>query len=171
MDFKLSSKLSVARYSPDRRKGPDQIAFVKLMDLYEQNYILFRQLAPKLGAVQTRSISSKTQNVDLHLQVLEKEKFTTTVFLTYSFYDQQGDLTRLSTKPDLVLRIYHDAKNVEVMSASFNGKQLSLSQSKVGLSERYRLNRFLNKWLKYLLKQNYKFTIESEQDFPSLFKP
>lgn len=128
-----------------------QQRFVRLMDFYEQNYIYLRKLIPEIDNISGRAVSVKRNSIDLHLQILEKEKFTTTLLLTHFF--KAGN--RVISKPDFIVRVYHDARSAEVMSASLQGHKVQLAQSKTGVRERYRLNRFLLKWLQYSLKQGH----------------
>lgn len=121
------------------------------MDLYEQNYIYLRKLIPHINDIDSKAVSAKRNSVDLHLQVIEREKYTTTVLLTHYF----KVANKTVSKPELIVRVYNDARNAEALSAHLHGHQIKLAQSKVDVKERYYLNRFLNKWLRYLLKQGH----------------
>ena len=90
--------------------------------------------------------------LDLELSSVEHSKYTTTFNLTYCF---TGDL-RNPREPDLTIRIYHDARTCEVMSGLLQGMKHGPLRRR-DLHEGYRLNRFLNKWLKYCLRQGHGF--------------
>lgn len=125
--------------------------FIRLMDFYEQNYLSLRKLIPDLDNASGHLVSVKRNAIDLHMQIIEKEKYTTTLLLTHYFNKGQQRVA----KPNLILRVYHDARNVEVLSAQLNNEKLQLAQQAVKSQLRYQLNRFLYKWLQYLLKQGH----------------
>ncbi|MGB5178164.1 MAG: DUF1249 domain-containing protein [Gammaproteobacteria bacterium] len=131
--------------------------FAGLMELYECNYIRLRNLVPDLDAMQDHVISRTDGVLELHLRVVERCKFTTTLNLTYYFHDKQGRFPA----PDMQVRMYHDAQVGEVIAcgrrrgvrhAVYNRMYNSYS-----LSEKWRMNRFLQKWLGYCLLQGHRF--------------
>jgi uncharacterized protein YqiB (DUF1249 family) len=74
--------------------------------------------------------------------------------VTYWFQDAGGVSL---ADPDLVLRIYHDARLVEAVSSGeahrhAKLRELARSGSSAELDRRWRLNMFLNKWLDYLFE-------------------
>ncbi|MEM7208340.1 MAG: DUF1249 domain-containing protein [Pseudomonadota bacterium] len=117
------------------------------MDLYEQNYILLRLLAPTLKSMpEDEFVSDVTGCLPVYMQIVSQEKYTTTLMLTYrfenrSFYPKQ---------PDLTIRVYHDAKTAEVMSGFLHGQRRCLRKSRE-LVTGLQINRFLYKWLRYCL--------------------
>jgi len=131
--------------------------FAGLMDLYERNYISIRRLIPVLPEVNSSLISHVPGNLNLHLAVVEKFRYTTELGLTYYFFKDNS----MVAEPDLRLRIYHDARLAEVMSAhlrhwpSFEASEESSSVSHV--RARWHVNRFLYKWLNYCLHQGHHF--------------
>lgn len=129
--------------------------FASLMDLYEQNYLLVRLLAPslrKMGAGVHRSEIADA--LPLELSGIEHNRYTTTFKLTYCFSDSgQG---REPREPDLTIRLYHDACTCEVMSGLISSCRVE-SRRVRDLEQGYRLNRFLNKWLRYCLRQGHGF--------------
>jgi uncharacterized protein YqiB (DUF1249 family) len=127
------------------------------MELYESNYIRLRNLVPDPEALPAVTISRVSGVLDLHLHIVERCKFTTTCNLTYVFQDERG----FFPAPDLRVRIYHDAQVGEVIAcgrrrglrhADYNRMQHSYS-----LEEKWRMNRFLQKWLGYCLRQGHRF--------------
>jgi len=131
--------------------------FAGLMELYECNYIRLRNLVPDLDAMPDDVYSRIDGVLDLHLRIVERCKFTTTLNLTYMFHDTEGSFPA----PDMQVRMYHDAQVGEVIScgrrrgvrhASYNRMFNSYT-----LVEKWRMNRFLQKWLGYCLMQGHRF--------------
>jgi hypothetical protein len=128
------------------------------MELYETNYIRMMCLCPGLHGLTHNLVSSVDGALDLHLQLLERSKYTTTILLTYYIKD---DLGRLKPEPNLVIRIYHDARQAEVLSRSYRRVrreiEASNSQGSPELNNKWILNRFLYKWLGYCRFQDHSF--------------
>ena len=91
-------------------------------------------------------------HLDLHLWVLERAKFTTTLRLSYQFNNN----SRAEFEPDLTVRIYHDARSAEAMSAIVHGKPRQMRQAST-LEWRWSLNQFLYRWLRYSRYQGHSF--------------
>jgi uncharacterized protein YqiB (DUF1249 family) len=128
--------------------------FTGLMSLYESNYVKLRALASELEWAHDLLISSSPRDRDLHLQVLRREPYTTTLRLTYWFDEVGGQSV---SDPDLLLRIYHDARLAEAVScAEFHRhaklRELTANRVHTELDRRWRLNMMLNKWLDYLFE-------------------
>lgn len=130
------------------------------MDLYESNYINMRRLIPLMPEHPIHLISQVPESLDLHLRLLERSRYTSEVNLTYWF--TQGETSSL--EPNLHIRIYHDARLAEVLIAqlrhlpafdieSFASQPADTSQ----LYRRWKINRFLFKWLNYCLRQGHRF--------------
>jgi len=135
------------------------VDFVSLMDMYEDNYMKLRKLIPELDKIKTSAISTSAGHLNLHLEIVERSKFTSTLRLSYCF-TKQGE-TRL--EPNLKIRIYHDAGLAEVMSGKLHHGKLVLDHLPAdALKQKWQLNRFLSKWLKYCLRQNHGFLADSE---------
>ena len=131
--------------------------FAGLMELYECNYIRLRNLVPDLDVVPAEVISRVNGGLDLHLRVVERCKFTTTLNLTYYFHDEEGRFPA----PDMQVRLYHDAQVGEVL---FCGRRRGVRhadynrmRNNYSLEEKWRMNRFLQKWLGYSLMQGHRF--------------
>jgi uncharacterized protein YqiB (DUF1249 family) len=128
--------------------------YVSLMDLYENNYIRFRKLVARLGELGASAVSKVDGCHDLHLEVLERSRYTTTVCLTYRFIE--GSL--LHVEPNLVCRVYHDACLVEVLAGNLKHGRQHLDHLGAGsLKMKWRLNRFLYKWLGFCLHLGHAF--------------
>lgn len=139
--------------------------YVSLMDLYENNFIRFKKLVQDIGEINGDVVSHVPGCLDIHLCVLERSKYTTTVRMTYYFSD--GTL-RLA-EPDLKIRIYHDASLVEVIAGHLkHGRQRLDHLPATALCLKWRLNRLLYKWLGYCLHLGHEIRpirVESEQEF------
>jgi uncharacterized protein YqiB (DUF1249 family) len=126
--------------------------FTGLMTLYESNYVKLEQLCSGLCWHADSLVSSSLCDRDLHAEVVRREPYTTTLRFTYWFAEQGG----LVADPDLVLRVYHDARLVEAVGcgeAHLHPKLRELARSNsTELDRRWRLNMMLNKWLDYLFE-------------------
>lgn len=122
------------------------------MELYEQNYALLRLILPEQADIPNYWVSRVQGHMDLHLWVLERAKFTTTLRLSYQFHND----TRAEYEPDLTVRIYHDARSAEAMSAIVHGKPRQMRQAST-LEWRWSLNQFLYRWLRYSRFQGHSF--------------
>ncbi|MGM0564492.1 MAG: DUF1249 domain-containing protein [Pseudomonadota bacterium] len=136
-------------------RRPSSRQFTRLMDLYEQNYILLRRLLGDAASLPDQAVSRAPGHLPLYLWVEERAKFTTTIRLSYRF-DCTSRRHR-EFEPDLVVRIYHDARSGEAMSAIVNGKPRQRREA-ANLMWRWQLNRFLNRWLSYCLHQGHDFS-------------
>ena len=124
-----------------------------LIELCENNFSLLLKLAPGLHDLEGDRLSKVHGSAPLVLQVLENTPYTTLVRLTYRF--EQGDVT--DVEPDVRLRVYHDARQAEVIS--LRQAVLPLSQLYVapGLLQKWRANQFVNRWLQFCLLQGHAF--------------
>ncbi|MEQ1800353.1 MAG: DUF1249 domain-containing protein [Gammaproteobacteria bacterium] len=123
-----------------------------LMALYEGNFIKLIALAPSLRfpVGPEAAISRSSRDLDLHLCVDAVTRYTVDLRLTYLFEDAAG----LAADPDLHLRVYLDARMVEVISWSVSHRHEVLRQLAAGssreLDRRWSQNIMLGKWLDYL---------------------
>ncbi|MEM7565196.1 MAG: DUF1249 domain-containing protein, partial [Pseudomonadota bacterium] len=115
-------------------------SFSGLMELYEHNYMRMRNLVPDLQ-VADEMISSVPDHQDLFLSVTQRCKYTTMIRLTYQFQDQGQTLF----EPDLHLKMYHDAKVVEVQPLQSRTRGPMLMADLI--EQKWIMNRFLFKWL------------------------
>ena len=137
-------------------------SFTGLMTLYESNFIKLRDLVPDAACFARRAVSKTSRDCDLHLEVQRRERYTTTLKLTYRFEDQPGTWV---ADPDIVLRIYHDAMLVEaVTGCERHSRHLKLEEivghtHALELDRRWRNNILLNKWLDYLLDMGHGYAL------------
>lgn len=133
--------------------------FTTLMELYEKNYLLMRLLSPELKVlVPGTYVSQIKTSLPLELTVLNHSRYTSTFNLTYRFFDNSTK-GRSDREPDLAIRLYHDARTCEVMSGLMPEGRIEVRRTR-DLDEGRRLNRFLNKWLSYSLRQGHQFVLE-----------
>lgn len=147
------------------------VSFAALMEMYESNYLRLRRLCPDLDAFTDAQVSRVPGASDLHLTVLERTPYTTMVRLTYEF--ASGDRTR--RQPDLTIRMFHDARQAEVVGryCRRSGQDLSLDAriGVPGLACRWRHNRFLFKWLGFCLTQGHRFQLSTTPSSRPLVDP
>ena len=142
-------------------------SFAGLMEMYEGNYIRLRKLLGDKGDIPEVAVSRISQGMDLYLQVLEQTRYTTTIALTYYFSDtEEGFLAY----PNLKIRIYYDALQAEVMSQSYRRKYKAVDtkfhafnhHSNPSILKRWRMNRFLYKWLHFCDRQGHTFLMHQK---------
>lgn len=135
-----------------------------LMALYESNFIKLCEIAPLLSGAGTRPagysrVSSSARDLDLHLAVDAVTRYTMDLRLTYLFPDED----RLVRDPDLHLRIYLDARMVEVVSWSVSRRHAILRDLLAAtgreLDRRWARNIMLGKWLDYLRDMQHNFPV------------
>jgi len=130
----------------------------QLLDLCEENYWQLMAMAPGLRRQQGLLKSSRPGQMDLYLEVLEQTPYTTVVHLTYYFSHHQGQVP----DPDAVLRLYHDAAQVEVMNLRQSALPLEAGYQHPSLYNRWKVQLFLSKWLAYCAHQGHRFDRSSE---------
>jgi uncharacterized protein YqiB (DUF1249 family) len=127
--------------------------FTGLMTLYESNYIKLNQLGSTLEWRADAIVSSSPRDSDLYAEIVRREAYTTTLRLTYWFLGADG---LSAPDPDIVVRIYHDARLVEAVSSREAHSHTKLRElarnNNEELDRRWRLNMLLNKWLDYLFE-------------------
>lgn len=126
-------------------------SFTGLMLLYESNFLKFQALTGELDAETNRWISRAPADSDLYLERIRSEAYTSTLCMTYWLRGTDGIPVK---DPDMTIRVYHDASQVEAVSArsAHQHRLLKEIESSHGeLNRRWQLNMMLNKWLDYLL--------------------
>lgn len=123
------------------------------MELYERNYAQMRLLAPSLAKMSGEShVSAVEHCLPLHLRIIERCNYTTTINLSYLF--DEGGERRLA--PDMTVRIYHDARVAESMSGLIHGQRHEQRRVR-DLEVSWALNRFLFRWLGYCRHRGHRF--------------
>jgi uncharacterized protein YqiB (DUF1249 family) len=129
-----------------------------LMELYEENSVLLFRLIPEVRNLAVSSEQQLVRPLPLLLKIREQSPYTTTLILTHRFIGTSG----AEEEPSAKIRLYHDSDQCEVLSLS-QGESLRsfLSLVRAGeenLDVRWRLNLFLNHWLRYCIEQGYQFS-------------
>jgi uncharacterized protein YqiB (DUF1249 family) len=128
-----------------------------LMALYEGNFIKLLAMAPALAGASTAAVSRSARDLDLHLCVDAVTRYTIDLRLTYLFEEDAA----LVADPDLHLRVYLDARMVEVISWSVSHRHEVLRQLAATtareLDRRWSQNIMLGKWLDYLHDRGHGF--------------
>ncbi|MCG6967223.1 MAG: DUF1249 domain-containing protein [Chromatiaceae bacterium] len=134
-----------------------------LLALCEENYQYLHSLVPQLKRLTGRHCSCRPDHQDLHLTIIEQTPYTTLLRLTYHFLHPEGGLS----DPDVLLRVYHDARQVEVEDLRQQALPTRRLYEAPGLMNKWRLNLFVSKWLSYCLCQGHLFV----DDVTSLREP
>ncbi|QGU32953.1 DUF1249 domain-containing protein [Thermochromatium tepidum] len=145
---------------------PDRAFFLKLimghpdigalMSLCEENFVLLRRLAPGLNTYPNgQYLSRRPGVVDLHLGIEQQARYTTLVHLTHRFTDAETRETHFD--PDARLRVYYDARQVEVLELRQSILPLRTRYAHPALADKWRANLFLSKWLMFCLRQGHGF--------------
>jgi hypothetical protein len=122
-----------------------------LLALYEGNFIKLNALVPRRLLRACGSWCSQSRDdLELHLAVDGATRYTLELRLTYLFPEPLGP----AADPDLHLRVYLDARMVEVVSLAAKPRHTMLRElAAVGsreLDRRWGRNILLGKWLDYL---------------------
>ena len=133
--------------------------FAGLMDLYELNYIGLRRLVPKVPEAGVCLVSQVEHALDLYLTIGDRFRYTTELNLTYRFPRGDGRVP----EPDLRVRVYHDARQAEVMAVQLRHLPAFDASIQSELYARWHANRFLYKWLNYLLHQGHRFEAATDR--------
>jgi len=127
------------------------------MTLYESNYIRLGWILPDVRAIDGRHVSCAPGDVRLHLDLIERSRYTTTLGLSYVLASDAGPLVT----PDLQVRVYHDARLAEACDSAPLHRHDALKRLSRALrrelDERWARNVLLNKWLEYCAERGHRF--------------
>jgi uncharacterized protein YqiB (DUF1249 family) len=112
-------------------------------------------LCGDISTLPNESIStSPSSEVPVRIKILERTQHTTLFVMTYLFDNKER-------RPDLKVQVYHDSRQVDVISrhCRFTKKNIRVWEQNTDsvLLCRWRLNRFLFKWINYLHRQGHYF--------------
>ncbi|MGB0847125.1 MAG: DUF1249 domain-containing protein [Thiolinea sp.] len=142
--------------------APRPQSFAGLMEMYEVNYIYLRLLLGDLRQFEQNMVGKSPEHLPLAVTVKDRSRHTLTLLLTYHFTNEQGEV--IETRPDLLVRVCHDSLQAEVIThkCRFSDQRVRYWWRKPDsmLLCRWRMNRFLFKWLSYLRRQKYSFCID-----------
>ena len=124
-----------------------------VLDLCAENYHLLRRLVPAISEL-SQDYSVMTEHESrLYLEILEQTPYTTVIHLTFCF-DIDGEK---HLDPDAVFRLYHDARELDVISIKQDTLPYLPNYIAPSLEDKWKLNTFVSKWLRYLLAEDYCF--------------
>ena len=130
--------------------------FGQLMEIYANNYRRLSLLFDDTLLERDRMISQVDQQLPLYIEVTERHTFTTCIRLSHAIESNHGIV---SLDPDAQIRLYHDAKVAEATHCYPGTVIQPLFGALVPVADvvehRWRMNRFLDKWLEYLLQQGH----------------
>jgi uncharacterized protein YqiB (DUF1249 family) len=143
----------------DSRLVPQTIisprSFVGLMSVYESNYLRLLNLIPDLEQIDGCFRSRVAGDCDLHVEILERSRYTVTLTLTY-YFDSEG---RRIADPDMLVRAYLDGRLAEAVRLGRKHRHTEfrrlLREQRRDLGARWTRNMVLNKWLDYLREQGH----------------
>jgi len=127
-----------------------------LLALCEENYRHLHNLAPQLRRLRGEHCSSRPNHQDLHLTIVEQTPYTTLLRLTYQFVHSGGGVA----DPNALLRVYHDARQVEAEDLSQQSLPTRRLYQAPGLINKWRLNLFIAKWLTFCIGQGHLFVVD-----------
>jgi len=130
-------------------------SFVGLMSLYESNYLRLQQLIPDIDRLDGYFQSRVAGDCDLHVEIIDRSRYTVTLSLSYFFYDGPERIS----DPNMIVRVYFDGSLAEAMSCSDENRHAEFRHLRracsAELNRRWRRNMLLNKWLEYLMDQGH----------------
>ena len=145
----------------DHEIVPEAVArpgsFIGLMSVYESNYLRLLQLIPELERLDGHYQSRVAGDCNLHVEILERSRYTVTLSLTY-FFVEGG--TRVAD-PDMKIRVYLDGHLAEAVRLASDSETRHVALRRLWcrhrdeLDIRWRRNIVFNKWLEYLTDQGH----------------
>lgn len=129
-----------------------------LMAMCEENYRALMRLIPDLREIRGELRSTLDRDLDLYLEILEQTPYTTLLRLTYYFPHNDGLVHRLKRPdPDALLRVYYDARQVEVLDLRQTALPVHNRYCHSALETKWKVNLFLSKWLAFCVLQGHGF--------------
>ena len=125
----------------------------RLMDLCEENYRQLLLIAPNLAEMVGSYHSVAEGQQDLHLEILEQSRYTTLLRLTYYFRNNSKPIA----DPDATLRVYHDARQLEVVAIRQSTLPVTNNYLPPALNDKWKANNFVSKWLNYCHLHGHRF--------------
>ena len=145
---------------------PRECNLASLISVYESNYFRLMRLVPDLNKFEGTVVSRVAGTLDLCLTVLEHQKYTTTITLTYQFPEEE----QIVLEPNARISICHDVRTAEVLSHCHRKRSRVIShwrfQRMPDLHRKWELNRFLQKWLGFCHTQGHLFLKHATWQYP-----
>lgn len=139
-----------------RRSPRYHVDLAGLQAVCEQNYLRVLQVAPQGPAGTSRSVMLDVNGyaAEAHLEIREQTKYTTLLSLSLIL-----PLHKWLPLPDLTVRLYHDVRMAEVITADRH-RQLDARYSYPNPNmhqpdEKHQLNKLLSEWLQHCLSAGY----------------
>ena len=151
----MTARVDEAGRTRQTRFGERDLA--GLIRIYEANYVRLARLVPDLAASEGVMVSRVAGALDLYLEVIEQQRYTTSLRLTYRFAEGGGHVP----EPDARINAYHDVRAAELVSHCRRRKNRGVRPWIRGrmpeLDRKWRMNRFLLKWLRFCTFQGHLF--------------
>jgi uncharacterized protein YqiB (DUF1249 family) len=129
-----------------------------LMALCEENYDALLRLAPALPSLTGRLVSKRDGQPDLLIEIIDQAPYTTTLRLTHRFAQRQSSMEHDGhLEPYALLRVYHDAEQVEVLDLRQTVLPLYSTYHAPALAAKWKANVFLSKWLGWCVREGHRF--------------
>lgn len=152
---------SLPDFATKRRQhelNPRRLTF--LLDAYEKNYQRMQDLLPNRQQRLRLASTSDAALPHLFFEPIEQTPYTETLLLTYRFPEKIDEQWQTLEEPSLIVRLFHDAKVAEVLKVGEHEHVALLKEFETDSGEfsqrRWQMNRLLNKWLTYLLQNDYR---------------
>ena len=147
--------LTESNIVPECVVGPGSLG--GLIALYEANFIKLATLVGDPARLAGSTVSTSATDCRLYLSIEDGSRYTRILRLTYLFEEPGGRVA----DPDLVVRLYLDARVAEVMAWAAFHRHDALTELKFRLAgeidRRWARNMVLSKWLDYLLDHSHAF--------------
>ena len=145
---------------------PRERNLASLISVYESNYFRLMRLVPELDKFEGTVVSRVAGTLDLYLTVLECQKYTTTVTLTYQFPEED----QIVLEPNAKISICHDVRTAEVLSHCRRKRSRAIYhwgyQRMPDLHQKWEINRFFQKWLGFCHLQGHLFLKFAAWQYP-----
>ena len=132
-------------------------SFAGLVTLYESNYLRLLSLFPGVAEFSDARVASIDDDLDLHIELIERSRYTVTFTLSYRFEDEE--LGAEVDEPGMKIRVYLDANLAEAMELSGSYVRRLLGPAAKNqyreLDCRWARNSMFNKWLEFLADRGY----------------
>ncbi|MGC9457677.1 MAG: DUF1249 domain-containing protein [Halothiobacillaceae bacterium] len=127
-----------------------EASFDRLMEVFEHNYILLRRLMGDLRKIPPELRLVATDRPDILLSRCDDSPYTVTLHMR----PQLPSVAPEELPEDIPIRVYLDARTAEVWTRSKS--ECIREQARGCLQKQWRRNRFLMRWLQYLLQNHYR---------------
>lgn len=161
-------------------KKPYSIDLSAQMAVCDANFIRILQLLPSLELGEKREISFNNQlNINVKakrslttiLEVIESFKYTSTIRIANIEDPPSSDSASLYQSPEMLIRMYHDAKTAEVTSYQqaryIKAKYPLPNKGMYQADEKDQINFFLSEWLSFCQKEGLCSSVSLAENLPT----